>query len=106
MSYKNLYESLEAAVKIFGSIKKDAKGLDCAKVFYTDNACLMLDNAEELNFNMAYENYIFGDFSESIDARREKYHMLMTKNLVFGIKGRKKRFDTEKIEKILKQLDK
>lgn len=119
VSYKNLYESLNKAAEIFAAIKKDASGLELAKVFYTDNACLMLDNAEELNFNMAYENYILGDFSESIDARREKYEkvnpdnicalardMLTTRKLVFGIKGRKKRIDTERIENILKKLDK
>lgn len=118
VSYKNLYESLVAAVRIFNSIKKDALGLEFAKVFYTDNACLMLDNAEELNFNMAYENYILGDFSESIAARRAKYEavtekqicdlasdMLKTSNIVFGIKCRKRRIDIQKIEKILGELD-
>lgn len=118
VSYKNLYESLDCAIRIFNSMKKDAAGLGFAKVYYTDNACLMLDNAEELNFNMAYENYILGDFSESIDARRKKYESVTegqicslaqstfkTANIVFGIKGRKRRIDMQKIENILQKMN-
>ena len=119
VALKDLYDSLEMAVALFGRMKTDANGLSRAKVFYTSNACLSLDNAEELNWNMAYENYILDEKIKSIDDKRERYErvteedicalakkVFVTKNLVIGIKGRKKRLDLEKIKDIFAKLDK
>ena len=119
VALKDLYNSLEMAVSLFNRMKKDAEGLSRAKVFYTSNACLSLDNAEELNWNMAYENYILDEKIKSIDDKRARYEkvseddictlaskVFLTKNLVIGIKGRKKKLDFEKIKEIFANLDK
>lgn len=118
VSLKDLYESISASVNVFNGLKNNALGLSRAKVYYTDNACLALDNAEELNWNMAYENYILDEKIKSIDDRAARYDavseqniMLMareifvTSNLVVGVKGRKKKIDTEKILGILAGLN-
>ncbi len=118
VGYKNLYDSITVAVELFNGLKINAKGLSRAKVYYTDNACLGLDNAEELNWNMAYENYILDEKLGSIAARAARYshvceedvmllaqNVFVTKNLVVGIKGRKKKIDTAKINGILSALD-
>ncbi len=118
VAHKDLYDSLEMAAALFNRMKKDAEGLSRAKVFYTSNACLSLDNAEELNWNMAYENHILDEGIISIDDKRERYEkvtpeditalaskVFRTKNLVIGIKGRKKKLDLEKINGIFTVLD-
>lgn len=118
VAYKNLYESISAAAQLFCSMKDDASGLSRAKVYYTDNACLMLDNAEELNWTMAYENHILDGKVKSIEEKKNRYaevgaedikalarSVFRTQNLVVGIKGRKKNIDTAKISEIFSVLD-
>lgn len=121
VSLANLYASLEKAVEIFNSLKVKAANLDTARVYYTDNAYLALDNAEELNWNMAYENYILGDGSnitESVGKKRDAYLAVaeedicnLAKNtflpycLVAGIKGKKKKIDENRIIDILNRLN-
>ena len=100
-------------------MKNDASGLSRAKVYYTDNACLMLDNAEELNWTMAYENHILNEKVKSIDEKRRLYEsvtesdikalakkVFVRSNLVTGIKGKKKKIDTGRIKDIFAVLDK
>lgn len=114
---KNLYESISAAANLFKEMKNNAEGLSRAKVYYTDNACLMLDNAEELNWTMAYENHILCEGVKSIKEKMQIYEKVteydITKlakevfrksNLVVGIKGRKKNIDTAKILEIFEVL--
>lgn len=117
VAYKDLYDSINAAVELFCSMKTDACGLSRAKVYYTDNACLMLDNAEELNWTMAYENYILDEGVKSIEEKKNRYqavteedikalakNVFRTSNLVIGIKGRKKKIDTERVSRIFEIL--
>lgn len=118
VSFKNLYDSISAAASLFLNMKNDAAGLERAKVYYTDNACLMLDNAEELNWNMAYENHILGeDIFSGIAERCKRYEQVTEKditelaravflpcNLVIGIKGRKKMIDEKRILEIFAKL--
>ncbi len=117
VAYKDLYDSINAASELFRSMKTDACGLSRAKVYYTDNACLMLDNAEELNWTMAYENYILDESVKSIEEKKKRYEevteddikalakkVFRTSNLVIGIKGRKKKIDTERVLKIFEIL--
>lgn len=115
---KDLEKSLEKATELFELIKHDASGLSLSKAYYTENACLLLDNAEELNWTMAYENHIFEERVETVAARRERYERVTEEdicrlahdvfrrcNLVIGIKGRKKYVNTDAIEAILSRLD-
>lgn len=117
VEHKRLCDSLEACVRLFNGMKTDASGLSRAKVFYTDNACLALDNAEELNWTMAYENYILDERMKSVDDRIMLYdgvteqqikelaqNVFVPENLVIGIKGRKKKIDTEKVCDIMQKL--
>ena len=118
VSLSDLYKSLMEAVALFNKMKKDASGLSRAKVFYTSNGCLSLDNAEELNWNMAYENYILDEKILSIEDKRNRYEavreeditrlaqqVFKCENLVVGIKGRKKKLDFDKLSGILAKID-
>lgn len=120
VSLKNLYDSLSAVVDLLNDVKKhvEPSALHNAKVYYTDNACLLLDNAEELNWTMAYENHILEERSDGLLRRRTRYEAVTEKdvvhmareifhgnNLIVGIKGRKKKLDLARIENILKQLE-
>ncbi len=121
VSLSNLYESLEKVVFLCNSLKSAAQGLSRAKVYYTDNAELALDNAEELNWNMAYENYILGTGESaifSVEQKKQAYlavtekdicqiarDTFRTSRLVAGIKGKKKKIDDERINKILGMLN-
>ena len=120
VSLKNLYDSLSAAVRLLNEMKKEigAAALANAKIYYTDNACLLLDNAEELNWTMAYENHILGGGSVSLSERSARYEAVGEEDVrrmaqktfcrrsrMIGIKGRKKKLDLDRIETILAELD-
>ncbi len=118
LSYKKLYDGISAAIKLLRDIKTDASGLSRAKVYYTDNAELMLDNAEDFNWTMAYENHILGEKQTSLVERKRKYEAVTEKeisdmaslvfrrsNLIVGVKGRKKKIDDDKIVGLTELLD-
>lgn len=120
VSLKDLYDSLSAAVRLLNEMKKEVgtAALANAKIYYTDNACLLLDNAEELNWTMAYENHILGGGSTSLSERSARYEAVGEEDVrrmaqktfcrrsrMIGIKGRKKKLDLDRIETILAELD-
>ncbi len=118
VEYKNLYSSLEAVAEICEKMKETPQGLEKAKVYYTDNIEMMLDNAEELNFTMAYENYILNENFDTIEKKKEKYlkineenikkasrEIFRNSNLVVAVKGDKKKINAEKIKKIFAKLN-
>ncbi|MBQ4046053.1 MAG: insulinase family protein, partial [Lachnospiraceae bacterium] len=66
----NLYESIRRVMKILHSMKKDLTDeLDYVIPMYRDNAGLLMDDASDFNWNMAYENHILGEEYPDIEAR-------------------------------------
>ena len=111
-----LYESLRIFVQVLRSAKTDIDGRDLAKVLpaYVDNAEMLLDDPEELNWTMAYESVILEQGFSSIEEYRARYQsvtpgglmetageIFRPENCVAAFQGRKKDLDVERVRELL-----
>lgn len=115
---RDLYGAIELVIELLSDFKKTLFGeQDCMKAGYVDNANMLLDDARELNFTMAYDNHImnlsYPTISERIaayknvtpeDIRRGACEIFTPENLTLTLKGKKKKIDTKRIEEIIKKL--
>ncbi|MBE6650566.1 MAG: insulinase family protein [Ruminococcaceae bacterium] len=107
--------ALRAVWKIFKNIteKVDEEKLSLAKVPYTENSEFILDDAEALNWNKAWESHILGFEYTTLEARKKAYFDVTAKevcetakkifslsNLTVAAKHRK----PETAEKIIKDV--
>lgn len=111
----NLLDSIKRVIQILSEMKSCQKDeLDYAKTPYIDNADFLLDDDEDLNWNMAYENHIMDSQFKSIEQRKQAYsdvnaeriaamscEIFRPENLVVTIKGDQKKIETDGIRKIL-----
>ena len=87
------------------------------KAGYVDNAYMLYDDSRELNFTFAYDNHIMGEKYLSVDERKNRYENITAKrisevateifrleNLTLTMKGKVKKTDKERINKILRRL--
>ena len=88
------------------------------KAAYVDNAPMLLDDSRELNFTFGYGNHIMEQKFENLDAHIDSYKMVTPeeilqtmkivfarKNLTVTLKGKKKKIDKSRLEKILESYD-
>ena len=115
----DLYASVEKVVDVFCSMKHGLKDeLLYVLPPYVDNAMLLLDDAEEFNWNRAYECHILSETYPDIEARKQAYEavtiqrimemareIFRTDNLVVTFKAPRNRVDPEKIREICSRLD-
>lgn len=114
-----LYESLRIFVQVLRSAKTEIDGRDLAKVLpaYVDNAEMLLDEPEELNWTMAYESVILEQGFSSIEEYRARYQsvtpgglmetageIFRPENCVAAFQGRKKDLDVERVRELLLRL--
>ncbi len=115
---KSIPDALELSVKILNDFKStvhDAR--KCMKAGYVDNAYLLLEDARELNFVLAYDNHIMDGSYTSVEERRALYDAITPEriregackiftpdNLTLTIKGSKKKINTQPLREILKKL--
>ncbi len=112
----NLLRSVEIVCGILNGLKAGLSDeLDYVLPLYRDNNGLLLDNAEEFNWNRAYEVHILGCPYKTHEDRARAFaavspqrisqiaaDLFRPENLTFTIKGRKK---TLPKEKLLQSLD-
>ena len=115
---KDLEAAVELTVKILKEFKETLHAPDSLmKCGYVDNAYMLYDDARELNFTFAYDNHIMRLGYSSLDERREAYasitpedirraacEIFKPENLTVTIKGDKKKINSEKIEKLIREL--
>ncbi len=115
---KDVERSVEKVVDILASLKAGIKDeLEYARASYVVNAGCLLDEPEELNFQLGYEEKLLGREDASFEKRVEAYKAVtperMTRivreiftrdNLVLTFKDNKKRIDIEKIRRIIEAL--
>ena len=79
----DLLKSVEAAVAALKKLKT-GEGLDLADVkpAFTDDADMLLDDPEELNWTMAYERHFMGEPYESVGERRAAFEAVRAERLV------------------------
>lgn len=114
-----LYESLRVFVQVLQSAKTGIDGRDLARVLpaYVDNAEMLLDDPEELNWTMAYESILLEQDFASIEEYRARYQsvtpgglmetaaeIFRPENCVAAFQGRKKDMDIARIRELLMGL--
>lgn len=116
----DLYTSIEKVIDVCCTMKEHLTDeLDYVKPPYVDNAELMLDDAEDFNWNRAYECHILSENYPTMEDRRTAYEavnveriMEMAKeifrmnHLVVTLKAPKDKVDTERIRCICSRLEK
>lgn len=115
----DLYPSIEKVIEICCTMKCGLKDeLDFVKPSYVDNAELMLDNAEDFNWTLAYECHILSESYGNIEERKAAYERVTTQrimemageifktdNLVVTLKAPKDKVDIRRIRQICSRLD-
>ena len=113
-----LYDAVERTVDILLALR-DAPlpEEECMKAGYVDNATVLEDDVRELNFTLAYDNRIMGLGYADMSCRAECYRRITPRrlcdvariifareNLTLTVKGKRRRIDTERLEKIISRL--
>ncbi len=115
----DLYRSMEQVIAVCCAMKNSLTDeLDYVKPPYVDNAELMLDDAEDFNWNRAYECHILSEEYPTMKARRAAYEavtierimemageIFKSDHLVVTLKAPKDKVDTERIRAICSRLD-
>lgn len=115
---RRLDDALEVCVRTLGELKRSAgEDLALALPAYTDNACLLLDSAEDLNWTRGYNGLILGEIYPDEAMRPEAYRrvtpedlevaaslILDPENLVFCLKADRKKTDLASIREKLMRI--
>lgn len=91
--------------------------LECARAAYVDNSYIMLDDAEELNWQFAYENHILNYGYKNMEERIAAYSCITAdrlteiageifrpSNMVLTVKGKKKHISVSDLQKLVQSL--
>ena len=73
---QNLIPALAAAARLLAEAKHSVPRLDIVRTHYTDNGRLILDDADSLNWQRAYEGHILGEPYRSATQRIEAYRQV------------------------------
>ena len=115
---QRLYEAIEMTVELLRRLKeKPLAKQRCMYAANVDNAYMLLDEPRELNFTLAYDNYMMSMGYGSIEDRRRAYsevtpericevmrELFRPENLTLTVKGDKSRVDTSRIREIIMKL--
>ena len=114
----DIYTALEVAVAALKELKAKPKPIkQIMRAGYVDNAYMLYDDARELNFTFAYDNFILELGLPTVEARRAAYlkvtptdiqsaaqKIFTPDNLTLTVKGKRKRLDTSRLLKIVNQI--
>ena len=110
-----IYEALELTFSILTSAKSETPDEDsCMKAIYVDNAPMLLDDPCELNFTFGHGNHIVGQNFKNITDQQKAYDeitpeilrdtmkiIFAPENLTVAVKGKKRKIDKERLDKII-----
>ena len=113
-----LYDALEISVELLNRMKTEIlPEEEIISAPYVDNAYMLFDDPREFNFTFAYDNHIMRLPYKALNDRVEAYRtvngerikeiadkIFRRENLVFSMKGKRKKVDTERINEILDKL--
>lgn len=114
----NLLRSVDLVTEILQGLKRGITDeLDYVRPLYTDNGGLLLDSAEDFNWNRAYEVHILGCPYPSHEDRASAFssvapsriseiagEIFRPENLSLALKGNKRRIKTDLLKKSLEKL--
>ena len=115
---KNILEAISLTVDILNDFKTGAfDSHDMMKSGYVENADMLLDDARELNFTMAYDNHVMNLGYGSLDERKAAYsritpdeiraaacEIFRPENLTITVKGNKKKINADEIKSLIYKL--
>lgn len=115
---KDVVRSVRKVVDILVKLKEGIKDeLEYARASYVVNAKCLLDEPEELNFQLGYEDTLMGHSYSSFEERVDSYkkvtpermteivrEIFRTENLVLTFKEDKRRINIEEIQKAISML--
>lgn len=114
-----IYDALKIATAVFRSMKESIQYADLAfhLPMYRDNYDMTFDDPEDLNWHMAYNNFILDNNLKSIEQIKSLYEavtparlmdisreIFRPENLVVAIECRRKKIDEERVREILSAL--
>ncbi len=116
---KDLYDAVAASVALLCDAKRQPMTADAIPTaLYADGADLLLDDASELNFTMAYDAHILDAPYRSLEDRKAAYAAVTPQELMqaakaiftferctLTVKGDKKAIDTQKLHRLLCALE-
>lgn len=114
----DLYRSVELVRNLLNELKRGITDeLETVRPLYLDNGDLMLDNAEDLNWNRAYEVHFLNCPYPTHEARKQAFAAVQPQriaqiareifrrdNLTFAMKGNRRRVDCDLLESVLSDL--
>lgn len=112
------YKAFEKTVGIFCRLKKDGGNLEYVRALYLDNGDMALDDAEDFNWNRAYDCHIMNEPYPDIASKKKAYlkvteldmarmarEIFQPENLTVVVKGKKKKLSRKRLKKMIRRLD-
>ena len=113
-----LYDTLSIVAHVIRSVKEGITDeLDYVTAPYTKNRAMLLDDPDDLGWNMAYEAHFLGRDYYSVDDSIAEYgkvtpddivslarEIFRPENMTVTLKGNKKTIDTDKIKEIVGKI--
>lgn len=111
---KDVEQAVATSLRIVSELKRpEVVAKECVRAGYVDNALMLLDDARELNFTLAYDNHVLGMGYKSVEQRKNRYEAITAEelslaareifrpeNLTVTLKGNKKKINPERIRAI------
>lgn len=117
VSSGKLLKALGKTLEVFESMKTSQGNLEYVRAIYVDNGDMALDDAEDFNWNRAYDCHILDEDYPDIELKKQAYmevseadmarmakDIFCPENMVVVIKGNKKKLPVEKIKNMMKKL--
>ncbi|MCI8505941.1 MAG: insulinase family protein [Lachnospiraceae bacterium] len=117
VSADKFYKAFAKTMNIFCRLKKDGGNLEYVRAIYLDNGDMAIDDAEDFNWNRAYDCHIMGEDYPDIEAKKQAYlkvqesdmarmarDIFRLENLTVVVRGKKK-VSRKKIEKLMRRLE-
>ncbi|MBQ7314863.1 MAG: insulinase family protein [Clostridia bacterium] len=116
---RDLYDAVAASVELLREAKAHPMSPDVIPTaLYVDGADMLLDDASELNFTMAYDAHILACPYRTLEDRKAAYRAVTPEELMAAaraifcfdrctltVKGDKKAIDRDRLRELLRRLD-
>ncbi len=113
-----LYKAFAKTMDIFCRLKRDGGNLEYVRAIYLDNGDMAMDDAEDFNWNRAYDCHIMEEDYPDLEAKKQAYgrvkesdmarmagEIFRPENLTVVVRGRKKKLSEKRIRRLMRRLE-
>ncbi|QNM05679.1 insulinase family protein [Qiania dongpingensis] len=117
VSSGKLMKAFQRTMEVFRKMKHSPGSLEYVRAIYVDNGDMALDDADDFNWNRAYDCHILDEEYPDIEKKKEAFQrvteedmarmareIFRPENMVVVIKGNKKKIPVEKIKGLIRTL--